>query len=81
MTPKNRDQLARLLWQVSASSIGSVAEQGEQIMRDLDAAGLAIVPKEPTEAMVSTLGASSIEVAFYRAMLEESPFKEDTDHE
>jgi hypothetical protein len=81
MTPKNRDQLARLLWQVSASSIGSVAEQGEQIMRDLDAAGLAIVPKVPTEAMLRS-GEKGLSAGdTYDAMLEASPFKEDTDHE
>jgi hypothetical protein len=72
MTPKNRDELA---WAISTALRYQGREMGESVIAALDAAGLAIVPKEPTEAMVSTFGASSIEVAFYRAMLEASPFK------
>jgi hypothetical protein len=55
MTPKNREELVGMLTRGFATSgvaFWTDATTGE-LLDALDAAGLAIVPKEPTEAMVA----------------------------
>ena len=73
MTPKNRDELSDHIdkWLDDDLSTG-------QLFKALDAAGLAIVPKEPTEAMLEA-GEGCAAIAYaYDLMLEASPFKEGT---
>jgi hypothetical protein len=86
MTPKNRNELADLIEnmpmkqeRITRPQLGK--RMAEQLLEGLDAAGLAIVPKEPTEAMLEA-GEGCAAIAYaYDLMLEASPFKEDTDHE
>jgi hypothetical protein len=98
MTPKNREELARALFPEPfegqpAMDVSDYARRFDQqqagyrtdaILRLLDAAGLAIVPKEPTEDQVwagrtGSLGSDLVGInSSYRAMLEASPFKEGT---
>lgn len=86
MTPKNREELLEEIadgmadydcdWQAQDSPGQWMYDRcAYYVLEKLEKAGLAIVPKEPTEAMVSTLGASSIEVESYRDMLDASPFR------
>jgi hypothetical protein len=92
MTPKNREELIGMLTRGFATSgvaFWTDATTGE-LLDALDAAGLAIVPKEPTEAMVAATCGPVVyhtpgnhydiarAIAKYRAMLEASPFKEGT---
>jgi len=76
MTPKNRDELADHIdkWLDDDLSTG-------QLFKALDAAGLAIVPKEPTKEMWQAQRYMEIDFRSdfedqYRAMLEASPFRE-----
>ena len=85
MTPKNREELIRLLARATAKieqcsfsdhREGLLADAGVQIAA-LETAGLRIVPVEPAEAMV--FHASFVEPPrpygkVYRAMLAASPF-------
>jgi hypothetical protein len=99
MTPKNREELARALFPEPfegqpAMDVSDYARRFDQqqagyrtdaILRLLDAAGLAIVPKEPTPKMYEQAFASSFEwenkgwemspANCYRAMLEASPYR------
>jgi hypothetical protein len=101
MTPKNREELARALFPEPfegqpAMDVSDYARRFDQqqagyrtdaILRLLDAAGLAIVPKEPTEAMVAATCGPVVyhtprnhydiarAIAKYRAMLEASPYR------
>jgi hypothetical protein len=86
MTPKNREELVGMLTRGFATSgvaFWTDATTGE-LLDALDAAGLAIVPKEPTEDQVwagrtGSLGSDLVGInSSYRAMLEASPFKEGT---
>jgi hypothetical protein len=86
MTPKNREELIGMLTRGFATSgvaFWTDATTGE-LLDALDAAGLAIVPKEPTEDQVwagrtGSLGSDLVGInSSYRAMLEASPFKEGT---
>jgi len=86
-TPANREELVGMLtrgFTTSGVAFWTDATTSE-LLAALDAAGLAIVPKEPTEGMKNVytgewdnagawLQTEPHEV--YRAMLEASPFKE-----
>jgi hypothetical protein len=87
MTPKNREELVGMLTRGFATSgvaFWTDATTGE-LLDALDAAGLAIVPKEPTPKMYEQAFASSFEwenkgremspANCYRAMLEASPYR------
>ena len=91
MTPKNRADLVELMRDTIADSCGDGDRTiAHDILDDLDAAGLAIVPKEPTDWMsqagIAALSKAEVDPAHYmaehlpvyRAMLEASPFKEGT---
>ena len=84
MTPKNREELVGMLTRGFATSgvaFWTDATTGE-LLDALDAAGLAIVPKEPTKQMRATTDGKQVlftrwdNTEAYRAMLEASPFKE-----
>ena len=89
MTPKNREELIGMLTRGFATSgvaFWTDATTGE-LLDALDATGLAIVPKEPTDAMVAATCGPVVyhtprnhydiarAIAKYRAMLEASPFR------
>jgi len=83
MIPKNRDELIGMLTRgFAASGVAFWTDATTiELLGALDAAGLAIAPKEPTEAMLEA-GEGCAAIAYaYDLMLEASPFKEDTDHE
>jgi hypothetical protein len=89
MTPANREELVGMLTRGFATSgvaFWTDATTGE-LLDALDAAGLAIVPKEPTDAMVAATCGQVVyhtprnhydiarAIAKYRAMLEASPYR------
>ena len=95
MTPKNREELIGMLTRgFAASGVAFWTDATtSELLGAIDAAGLAIVPKEPNDWMsqagIAALSKAEVDPAHnmaehlpvYRAMLEASPFKEDTDHE
>ena len=76
-TPKDRAELLDLL--VKADATASVysthIQQEESRLATLKAAGLAVVPVEPTNEMLSVVPSATWEV--YQAMLAASPYRED----
>ncbi len=87
MTPKNRAELVAWLADLSSTENAQGREHrhalgdqfAERIVAALDAAGLAIVPKEPTEDMLRPCDDYTDQITnanVYRAMLYASPFKE-----
>jgi hypothetical protein len=77
MTPANREELVGMLTRGFATSgvaFWTDATTGE-LLDALDAAELAIVPKEPDAEMVSAVRMGDSPSAAYRAMLEASPFR------
>jgi len=88
MTPKNREEAIRIV--VNAAADHLTGGTGLDLFQILDAAGLAIVPKEPNEDMRSLAwyratkenpvleasGTSRDLMEAYRAMLDASPFND-----
>jgi hypothetical protein len=77
MTPKNREELMEGLYVLIGHYWAGMVDTTtvEKIINHLDAVGLAIVPKEPTEEMLQACMYEDDDPANYRAMLEASPFK------
>lgn len=85
MTPKNRDELEVLIFDKFSEGLTAANSYKQNaaafLLKALDAAGLAIVPKEPTAEMGIASQQAHLDedgslLASYHAMLDASPFKE-----
>lgn len=72
MTPRNLDELAKL---IDDQAFVRDAFLGNRVLDEIDAAGLAIVPKEATEEIVLAVSTQASIEENYRAMVEASPFR------